>query len=108
MMVGIIFSVWVILIYVCFWFDRLNNFIDFPLLPFITLGKLEASPTDDESTFRMKDTMKKTGKKTINHRQVVWLCVVALVFGMLIISGEIFAILGKLIVTVHRILKGLS
>lgn len=108
MMVGILFSVWVILVYVCFWFDRLNNFIDLPLLPLITLGKLEASPTDDESTFRMKDTMKKTGKKTINHRQVVWLCVVALVFGMLIISGEIFAILGKLIVTVHRILKGLS
>ena len=101
--IGILFTVWVILIYVCFWFDRLNNFIDFPLLPLITLGKLEASVSDDDCAGMGEPV---NGKRPVGHRGIVYLCIVSIVFGVLIISGTMFEILSLLIRAVKGILGG--
>lgn len=89
MLFGIVFLVWVILIYLSYWFDRINNFIDIELLPIITFGKLRVSPEENDCSFSPKN-YKKGQEQTVNHRTVCVLCIIGVFFSILIISGVIY------------------
>lgn len=93
---GIIFEVWMMLIYLSYWFDRLNNFFDFSLLSVLTFGRLRISPDESECTFAMTD-LGKGDKRTVNHKKILEVCVLGLSFGALIVSGAIFEILQGLV-----------
>lgn len=93
---GIIFEVWMLLIYLAYWFDRLNNFVDIDLLKIVTFGRLVISPTEEECTFSVRD-LGKGETRTINHRHVIMVCIVGLAFGTLIISGKLFNIVNGIV-----------
>ena len=98
---GIIFNVWMLLIYISYWFDRLNNFFDYSLLNLLTFGRLLISPDEDECTFSLS-SLGKGEKRTVNHRKVLEVVIIGLAFGTLIISGTFFKILS---VVVNKILE---
>lgn len=93
---GIVFEIWMLLIYLAYWFDRLNNFVDIDLLKIVTFGRLVISPTEEECTFSVRD-LSRGDTRTINHRHVVMVCVVGLAFGTLIISGTIFNVINSIV-----------
>lgn len=100
---GIIFNVWMLLIYISYWFDRLNNFFDYSMLNLVTFGKLSISPDENECTFSLT-SLGKGDKRTVNHRKVVEIVVIGLAFGMLIVSGVFFQILGGVVNKILEIL----
>ena len=86
---GILFEVWMMFIYLAYWFDRINNFIEVSLLSIITFGKLRISPDENECTFSVK-SLASSEMRTINHKKLLGVVIVGLAFGALIISGTIF------------------
>lgn len=105
MFMGIILIVWSVFIYLSYWFDRVNNFIDIDLLGILTFNKLHISDTEEECTFHLK-TLGKTDKKTVNHRAVCIVCITGICFGTLIVSGVLYKLLNSFINIVLRILGG--
>lgn len=101
---GIILIIWIILIYIAYWFDKLNNIVDIDLLLVLTFGRLRVSDTEDNCTFSMKD-MAKTGTRTVNHRAILLICVVGITFGVLVVSGVLYKILSKLVYAVLNFLS---
>lgn len=93
---GIIFEVWMLLMYLAYWFDRLNNFVDIDLLKVVSFGKLVISPTEEECTFSVR-SLAKGETRTINHRHMVMVCIIGLAFGVLIISGTLFNIVNSIV-----------
>lgn len=96
MFAGIVFTIWMLLIYLAYWLDRVNNFIDIDFLPIITFKKLRISPTEEECTFSVKD-LAKGETRTINHKHVIGVCICGIVFGCLIITGMIFTIVSAVV-----------
>lgn len=96
MLFGILFLVWIVLIYLSYWFDRINNFVDIDLLPIITAGRLRISPEEHECTFNPK-TFVKGQAQTVNHKVVIGICVIGLFFSVLTISGALYTILNMLV-----------
>lgn len=96
MLAGILFLVWIVLIYLSYWFDRINNFIDIELLSIVTFGKLRISPEENDCTFNPKSFMK--GQvQTVNHKVVITICLIGLFFSVLTISGQLYTLLNYLI-----------
>lgn len=103
MIMGIIFIIWVTLIYCAYWFDRVNPFyID--ALGILTLGHLHMSETEEECTFRAKN-LGKGDRKTVNHRAILFICLIGVAFGVLIISGWFYVVLRKWIWWIQRLLR---
>lgn len=96
MLVGIVFLVWIVLIYLSYWFDRINNFIDIDLLPMITFGRLRVAPEEHECTFNPKDFARGQAM-TVNHKVVISLCLTGLFFAVLVISGQFYTLLNTLV-----------
>lgn len=93
---GILFEVWMLFIYLAYWFDRINNFVDIDLLKIVTFGRLVISPTEEECTFSMKE-LAKGQTRTINHRHILYVCIVGLAFGTLIVSGKVFDVVNNIV-----------
>lgn len=96
MIIGIIFILWVMFIYIGYWFDRLNNFFYIDVLGILTFGHLHMSDTEQECTFGLGKG-KSGGKTTVNHRAILTICLIGLVFGVLVVSGVFYSILAAFI-----------
>lgn len=94
---GICFIVWVVLIYLCYWMDRINNFVDIDFLPIVTGGRLRVSPEEFECTFNPKDFIGKKEPQTVNHRTTLMICGIGLFFGVLVISGRLYDLINFLV-----------
>lgn len=103
-LVGILFIVWMILIYMSYWYDRINNFIDIELLPIVTAGQLKVSPEEDNCTFRPKGLVKGT-QQTVNHRAVLSICFIGIGFAVLLISGKVYDLLAYFTLGIKRLLR---
>lgn len=103
MFFGIIFTVWVAFIYMAYWFDRVNNFFYIDLLGVMTLGHLHMSETEKECTFHIRD-LGKEGRKTVNHRAILFICLVGIAFGVFIVSGTYYYALQAFVNLIKRIL----
>lgn len=104
MWLGIMFTVWVALIYIAYWFDRLNSLFYIDMLSILTFGKLHISDTEDECTFHL-NTLGKTDKKTVNHKTILGICLTGLLFASLIITGAFYKIIAGFVNFVLRILN---
>ena len=100
---GIIFLIWIVFIYLFYWFDRINNFIELDLLKIITFGRLTISPDESECTFSLKD-IGKSAIKTINHKKLISVCIVGIGFAVFIISGAMFSLLNSFVLWVQSVL----
>lgn len=107
MILGIIFIIWVSFIYCAYWFDRINNLFYIDALGILTLGHLHISETEEECTFKVKN-LGKEGRKTVNHRAIIGICLAGVIFGTLIISGWFYVGLQKLVHWIQRLLKIVS
>lgn len=96
MLLGIILLVWVILVYMSYWLDRINNFIDIEFLPMITFGKLRISPEENSCTFDPKYNSRGT-PQTVNHRTMLFICLIGIGVSVFIISGQLYVVLNDLI-----------
>lgn len=94
MWLGILMIVWAVLLYVGFWFDRANNFLDFSIVTILTIGKLTTSVIDEDSTFGKKDVK---GVKTISSRQLTTICLCCIGVGVLIVSGIFYRLISSLV-----------
>ena len=104
MIAGIIFLIWVVFIYLFYWFDRINNFIELDLLKMVTFGKLTISPDESECTFSLKD-IGKTGTRTINHKKIIGVCIIGVGFAVFIISGTMYNLLNKFVLSILKFLN---
>lgn len=103
-LVGILFLVWMILIYMSYWYDRINNFIDIELLPIVTAGQLKVSPEEDNCTFRPKGLIKGT-QQTVNHRAILGICLIGIGFAVLLISGKVYDLLAYFTLGIKKLLR---
>lgn len=103
MLLGIALVVWMTLVYFAYWFDRISV-VYLDVLGVVTLGHLHMSETEEECTFRVKD-LGKEGRKTVNHRAIVGICLVGIAFGVLLISGWYYVALQKIVHLIQRLLR---
>lgn len=100
---GILLIIWTIFLYLAYWFDRVNNFVEVSLLEKVSFGRLMIAPDEDEATFDPRG--KKNGEiQTVNHRHMVGICLTSIFFAVLIISGKIYDLLGYFIRFIMNIL----
>lgn len=102
MIVGILITVWGILFYCAFWFDRINTYFDLDFVGILSFGKLRRSDTDEDCTFKLTD-QPKSEARTINHKYCLIISVSAIAFGVLLISGVLFLLVRKIVNLVQRI-----
>ena len=105
-MFGILLMVWCVLIYLAYWFDRINNLFDFDLLVILTLGKLRISETEEDCTFSLASLTKETGIRTVNHRAILGICITGIAFGVIVISGYLYRAISALVFKVLELLGG--
>lgn len=100
---GIALVIWAVLFYTAYWVDTLNNIFDFSFVNLLSFGRLVVSPDPDDSTYGKNK--EKGAKSTINHFDVIRICLVALGFGVLILTGVLYKLIFWLIITVTNLLK---
>lgn len=100
---GIVFTVWMIFIYIAYWLDRLNTFFDIDFLGILTFKKLVISPTEEECNFSV--TNKGGDTRTVNHKTLLKLCITGIAFGCLIVSGFFYKVLSYIIFRITQFLN---
>lgn len=96
MFMGILFLVWMLFIYLCYWMDRINNFVDIDLLPTVTGGRLRVSPEEHECTFSPKNFVKGQ-PQTVNHRAILSICLIGIFFAVLVITGKLYGVINFIV-----------
>lgn len=92
--VGILITIWALLIYMAFWFDHINSFVYLDALHILTLGQLHICPPGEKPTFALG---KGKNDRTVSHWQIVCICLTAILFGAMLISGVFYSLVTKLI-----------
>lgn len=103
MWIGIIFTVYILLLYLAYWFDRLNSIIDLDVLSILTFGKLHVAFDEKEANFSLG---KKQDRMTVSHKNMVFICITGLVFGTLLITGTFYKLVAGLVNTILRMIGG--
>ena len=105
MILGVILTVYAVLIYIAFWFDRTNIFMDIDVLGILTFGRMSAIMDDTDSNY--KRDMGDRGKKLyVDSKSITKIILLVVSFGALIISGVIFGILLKLVNLIFGLIQG--
>lgn len=93
-LVGILLTLWAILVYLAYWFDHINTLFYIDTLHLVTLGQLHICPPGDKPTFSLG---KKVKTRTVSHMQILGVCATAILFGVLLISGVFYTIVAKFV-----------
>lgn len=99
--VGILLMVWMVVWYLAYWFDRTVSFMYIDLLGIVSFGMLHMSDNEDESTFGLG----KEGRKTVNHKTILVICLTGIAFGVLLVTGTFYRIIGLLVQWMKRLLR---
>ena len=91
---GIVMTIWGILIYIAYWFDYLNNFVNFDIMGKISFGKLHCAPDESLSNFQMSTTRESA---RLGHRDVLKISIIAILTGVLIMSGLLYNFIAKIV-----------
>lgn len=102
MWLGIIFTIYIFLLYLVYWFDKLNSLIDLDVLSILTFGRLHVAIDDREANFSLG---KKQDRMTVSHKDMLFICITGLIFGTLLITGTFYRIVAGF---VNFILKSLG
>ena len=93
-LIGIIAIIWAVVFYAAYWFDRVNTIMPINALGLISFGKFAISFEDNMS---LVNESRQGGVKYLNHSDVVKRALLAMFFGVLMISGELFVLLNKVV-----------
>lgn len=94
MWIGIIFTIYIFLLYLAYWFDRLNSIIDLDVLSILTFGKLHVAVDEKEANFSLG---KKQDRITVSHKDMIFICLTGLIFGTLLITGTFYKIVANFV-----------
>ena len=94
MWVGIIFTIYIFLIYLAYWFDKLNSIIDLDVLSILTFGRLHVAIDDKEANFSLG---RKQDRMTVSHKDMLFICITGLIFGTLLITGTFYKIVASFV-----------
>lgn len=86
---GILITIYSLLLYMCYWLDRSNNIVDVSTLRILTFNQLQISP-DDNSTFNPNQQ----GTKYVIHKDIIFVTVIGCTMGVLVMTGQIYNIVG--------------
>ena len=86
---GIMITIYSLLLYMCYWLDRSNNIVDVSTLRILTFNQIQISP-DDNSTFNPNQQ----GTKYIIHKDIILIVIIGCTIGVLIMTGKIYSIVG--------------
>lgn len=101
MLVGILIIVYSTLLFLAFQFDRINNFIDVPLLYFLTFGKMMTINEDEQSTYNQADVK---GAKMMKQKDILMASLVGIAIGVLLLSGRLFALINAVVSFIGKML----
>lgn len=87
---GMLLVVYSVLLYLAFWFDRMNNILEFSMLKLMTFGRLETAPDEDEYNGA-------TEKKYMTVKGITIRCLVGLFLGIFVMSGKLFQLIYSII-----------
>lgn len=95
---AILLSIYILFLYLAYWFDRVNNFVEVGVVPMLTFGRLRISPEEHESTFNIfNSSVDRSGVQTVNHKGMLQIVCVCFFFISVILSGVLFEMLMKLV-----------
>lgn len=100
MWLGIIITVYSFLIYLAYWFDKLNSLIDLDVLSIITFGKLHVAVDDKEANYSLSH--RNGDHVTVNHKNVLFICLTGMLFGTLLISGKFYQMVNMLVLFIRE------
>ena len=83
------------LLYLAFWFDRINNIFDFDLLGRLSYGRLHVAADDSEATYSKGGTGK--DGKTVSHKDILKIILISYVFGALILTGTLYGFIAAIV-----------
>lgn len=89
MFVGILITIYSVLLFIAFQFDRVNNFIEVNLLCILTFGKLQRAPDENSSTF----TPDNPRTRLVTLKDIAGVTIAGVAIGVLLISGKVFSII---------------
>lgn len=92
--VGILMTLWGLFVYLAFWFDHINSFFYLDVLHLLTFGALHICPPGEKPTFSLG---KKVKTRTVSHQQILGICLTAILFGALLISGVFYQFVSQLV-----------
>lgn len=98
MFLGIFLVVWSILAYAGYWFDRINTIIPLELLNIVSFGRLRISGDEANDVFHIKSK----SAKMVNHKNIISICLIAIAFGVLLITGTFYLIVQSFVNLVLR------
>lgn len=101
-LLGILLTIWAVLVYIAFWFDHINSFIYLDVLHILTFGQLHICPPGDKPTFSVKEKVK---VRTVSHRQIIFVCATAILFGVMLISGVFYMIVQRFVNLIVGLLR---
>ena len=96
MVMAILMMIWSVLLYCAYWMDKVNPFcLPFSFVSFLTMGKLETAPTEEECNFTTRGLFKEkdTKSKFINHKYMLFVCLSMIFFSVLILTGTLYKII---------------
>ena len=96
-----------IFLYLAYWVDRINNFVDVEFLKLLTFNKLTMSEDEEECTYSIKSALK-AGTKTVNHRAIIKVTIVGELFAVLLITGAVYKLVLWIIALVSQLLDGVG
>ena len=83
---GILIMIWGFLLYMAYWLDKFNNFIEFSFLNFLSFDQLELAPDESDSTFSPLTK----GKKAVNHKDMIFVLFTVEAIGVVMLTGLIY------------------
>ena len=91
MFIGIILVVWAMLFYTAYWIDKTNNILPIEFVFLLSFGKLRISGDENDSTYSF-NSESSAKVKMINHKDCIFICVIAVGAGFLLITGIFYSI----------------
>lgn len=91
MFIGIILVVWAMLFYTAYWIDKTNNILPIEFVFLLSFGKLRISGDENDSTYSF-NSGSSAKVKMINHKDCIFICVIAVGAGFLLITGIFYSI----------------
>lgn len=101
MMFGILLILYAVFLYLAFWVDKINTIVDIEMLNLLTFGKLHVAGDEEPSTY----SITKEGSKSVSHKDIIFICLTAIGFGILIITGSFYRIMAWLVNWALRLTK---
>ena len=100
MWVGIVITVYSFLIYLAYWFDKLNSLIDLDALSIITFGKLHVAVDDKEANYSLSH--RNGNHVTVSHKNILFISLTGMLFGTLLISGRFYQMINAIVLTIRQ------